>query len=64
MDCSQLHQHLCVRRWTPERTRRRDAGHDVSDDGFITPHVEGNTDRLNWMHCGGAVNLKDNRNTI
>lgn len=31
VDCSQLHQHLRVRRWTPERARRWDSGYDVSE---------------------------------
>lgn len=31
MDRSQLHQHLRVRRWTPEWARRRDPGDDVSE---------------------------------
>lgn len=39
MDRSQLHQHLCVRRWTTERTRRWDAGYDVSVVRFTTTRV-------------------------
>lgn len=39
MECSQLHQHLRVRRWPPERAWGRDPGHDVSFSPALLPDV-------------------------
>lgn len=36
VDCSQLYQHVCVRRWTPEWARRWDPGYDVSERPNLT----------------------------
>lgn len=51
MDSSQLYQHLCVRRWTPKRARRRDPGYDVSEISIST----------GWMfHFRSAIKIKNN----